>query len=159
MNQAKKNYNKILNAIKKIKDAPTVEADSEEITGLTSKIESAKSNIIMALDDDFNTPVAISEIMILFRELNQAILEKKIDLNDNFKEIFFHFIEDIDSIFGLFPMLKKGDSSLIDDKDEKIKKLLELIADIRSKLRKNKMYEISDEIREKLRELGFNIED
>lgn len=163
MNQAKKNYNKIVNAIKKINDAPTVEADSDELTDLISKIESAMSNIILALDDDFNTPVAIAEIMTLFRELNQAILEKKISVNENFKDKFFKFIEDMDSIFGLFPMLKKelktGVSSTIDDKDILIKKLLEIIADTRTKLREKKLFDISDDIREELLALDLQVED
>ena len=163
MNQAKKNYNKIINAIKKINDAPTVEGDSKESTELLLKIEGAKSKIVMALDDDFNTPVAISEIMILFRELNQAILEKKISLNENFKDEFFKFIEDMELIFGLFPNLKNdlktGISSMIDDKDILIKKLLEIIADTRAKLREKKLFEISDEIREKLNALDLQVED
>ena len=163
MNQAKKNYNKIVNAIKKINDAPTVDVGNEKLSVLTSKIESAKSNIVDALDDDFNTPVALAELMTLFRELNQAILENKISLTEEFKDTFFKFIEDIDSIFGLFPMLRKelitGVSSTIDDKDILIKKLLEIIADARSKLREKKLFEISDEIREKLLALNLQVED
>jgi len=163
MNQAKKNYSKILNAIKKINDAPTVDADSEESIDLISKIDKATSNIMDALEDDFNTPVAIAEIMTLFRELNQAILEKKINLTEEFKDMFFKFIEDMDSIFGLFPMLKKelkaGVSSTIDDKDILIRKLLEIIADTRLKLREKKLFEISDEIREKLLALDLKVED
>jgi cysteinyl-tRNA synthetase len=163
MNQAKKNYNKIVNAIKKINDAPTVYVGSEELYDLISKIDKATSNIMDALNDDFNTPVAIAEILTLFRELNQAILEKKISLNEEFKDSFFKFIEDMDSIFGLFPMLRKelitGVSSTIDDKDILIKKLLEIIADTRSKLREKKLFEISDEIREKLLALNLQVED
>ena len=163
MNQAKKNYNKILNAIKKVNDAPTIDTDSEELTDLTSKIESARTSILIALDDDFNTPVAISEIMILFRELNQAILENKISINENFKDNFFKFIEDMELIFGLFPNLKNdlktGISSMSDDKDILIKKLLEIIADTRVKLREKKLFDISDEIREKLIALNLQVED
>ena len=163
MNQAKKNYNKIVNAIKKINDVPTVDVGNEELSDLNSNIERAKSNIVNALDDDFNTPVAIAELMTLFRELNQAILEKKISLTEEFKDTFFKFIEDMDLIFGLFPMLRKelitGASSTIDDKDILIKKLLEIIADARSKLREKKLFEISDEIREKLLALNLQVED
>ena len=163
MNQAKKNYNKIINTAKKINDAPIVDAGSEELNDLISKIDKATSNIMDALDDDFNTPVAIAEILTLFRELNQAILGNKISLNEEFKDSFFKFIEDMDSIFGLFPMLRKeletGVSSTIDDKDMLIKKLLEIIADTRLKLREKKLFEISDEIREKLLALNLQVED
>ncbi len=163
MNQAKKNYNKIINTAKKINDAPIVDAGSEELNDLISKIDKATSNIMDALDDDFNTPVAIAEILTLFRELNQAILGNKISLNEEFKDSFFKFIEDMDSIFGLFPMLRKelktGVSTTIDDKDMLIKKLLEIIADTRLKLREKKLFEISDEIREKLLALNLQVED
>ena len=66
-------------------------------------------------------------------------------------------------IFGLFPNLKNdlktGISSMIDDKDILIKKLLEIIADTRAKLREKKLFEISDEIREKLNALDLQVED
>jgi cysteinyl-tRNA synthetase len=159
MDQAKKNYDKILTTIKKINDTPTKEIDSDEINELISKIELSRQNIIDAMDDDFNTPVAIAEIMILIRELNQAILERKIALKEKFKDKFFSYIKDIDDIFGLFPDLKEQLTDKFDKKDELIKKLLELIEDTRNSLRKRKLYDISDKIRERLRALGINVED
>ena len=159
MSQAEKNYIKILNTIKKINDTTTHEIDSDEINDLISKIELSRQNIINAMDDDFNTPVAIAEIMTLIRELNQAILERKITLNEKFKDKIFSYIKDIDDIFGLFPDLKKELTEKFDKKDELIKNLLELIKDTRKRLRERKLYDISDKIREKLRALGINIED
>jgi len=163
MNQAKKNYNKLVNTIKKVHDIASSDTSSPELQKLTSTIESTKSSIINAMDDDFNTPLAISEILVLFREINQAVLEKKVGVTDEFKEIFFNFIIDIDTIYGLFPNLRNeldsGIEGSFDEKNELIKKLLKIITDLRKELRKNKLYDLSDGIREKLRELGFNIED
>lgn len=146
----------------KIKKAQTSE-NSTEIENLTLHFDKVKTNIIEALDDDFNTPVAIAEIMSLFREINKNILEKKIEINENFKKRFFVFIEDIDRIFGIFPNLEKrinmetyGQSN---DDNILVKKLVDLILDIRQTLRNNKMYELSDKIRDNLRKLGINVED
>jgi cysteinyl-tRNA synthetase len=163
MQQIEKNYNKILNTITKINEINAEKVKSKGMDNLISKIKNSRDNIINALDDDFNTPVAIAVILDLIRELNQAILEKKIPLNEKFKDVFFSFIKDIDDIFGLFPTLKKelsaGIHGQLDDKDKLIHNLLEILSDTRKKLRKKKIYDLSDEIREKIRALGLNVED
>ncbi len=163
ISQAKKNYDKLINTIQKINDIASEETDSIELENLISKIDIVKENIINAMDDDFNTAVAIAEIMSFFREINQIILEKNVKINSKFKEKFFNFIKDIDDIFGLFPKLKKelylGIAGEFDDRGVLINNLLEIIKDIRSKLRERKIYDISDEIRKKLRDLGIKIED
>jgi cysteinyl-tRNA synthetase len=163
ISQAKKNYDKLINTIQKINDIASEETDSIELENLISKIDIVKENIINAMDDDFNTAVAIAEIMSFFREINQIILEKNVKINSKFKDKFFNFIKDVDDIFGLFPKLKKelhlGIAGEFDDRGVLINNLLEIIKDIRSKLRERKIYDISDEIRKKLRDLGIKIED
>ncbi len=163
LKQAEKNYNKLINIIKKINDLTTVSKSSKEFKKLISQIDKAASNIIKAMDDDFDTPVAIAEIMSLIRELNKAILEQKVEITEEFKDRFFKFIENIDLIFGFFPTLKKelksGVMGTTDEKDKLVKDLIEIISAIRTQLRKRNIYDLSDKIREKLRELGINIED
>ncbi len=163
LKQAEKNYNKLINTIKKINDSTTTSVSSKEIMKLVSQIDKAESNIIKAMDDDFDTPVAIAEIMSLIRELNKAILEQKVEITEEFKDRFFKFIENIDLIFAFFPTLKKelksGVMGTTDEKDKLIKDLIEIISDIRTQLRKRQIYDLSDKIREKLRELGVDIED
>ncbi len=163
LKQAEKNYNKLINTIRKINDLTTASGSTKEIKKLISQIDKAESNIIKAMDDDFDTPVAIAEIMSLIRELNKAILEQKVEITEEFKDRFFKFIENIDLIFGFFPTLKKelksGVMGTTDEKDKIIKDLIEIISDIRTQLRKRNIYDLSDKIREKLRELGIDIED
>jgi len=163
LKQAEKNYNKSINIIKKINDLVAVSESSKEEKKLISQIDKAELNIIKAMDDDFDTPVAIAEIMTLIRELNKAILEQKVEITEEFKDRFFKFIENIDLIFGFFPTLKKelksGVMDTTDEKNELIKDLIEIISDIRTQLRKRQIYDLSDKIREKLREIGVNIED
>jgi len=163
MEQSKKNYNRLINTIKKVNAMEVSEKKSKEVKELITKIESTETNIINALDDDFDTPVAIAELLTLFREINKALLEEKAEINEEFNDQFFKFIEDMDKIFGIFPKLKaeltSGISGSLNEKDMVIKNLIELILDIRTQLREKKLYEISDKIRESLRELGIEIED
>jgi cysteinyl-tRNA synthetase len=163
MNQAKKNYERMINTINTVHETPTTEKESEEINELILKVQDAKKRTIEAMDDDFNTPEAFAEILTLFKDINRAILENNINLSEKFKDEFFEFVEDIDTIFGIFPDLKErlkiGVMEPVDKKDELIKNLIEIIKETRQKLREQKNYELSDEIREKLQDLGIKIED
>ena len=163
MTQAKKNYEKIMKTIQRIYKLDTEETDPNNLKELISTIDAAEMKIVDAMDDDFNTPVAIAEILTVFKDLNRIIFEKRVAVNNEIKNKFFNFIEKIDKIFGIFPNLIKnleaGSMGTENEKDKLIKDLLNLLKDTRSKLRAKKDYDISDYIREKLKELGLNIED
>jgi cysteinyl-tRNA synthetase len=160
---AKKTYSRLINTIKKVNDAEFGEEPSKQLNDLANKITESKDKIIEAMDDDFDTPVALAELLTLFREINKAILQEGLKINQSFKDQFFNYIEFIEEIFGIFPFLKSktlpfstvGD----DEKDNLIKNLINLIIETRSKLREKKLYELSDIIRDRLKELGLDIED
>ncbi|TFG02952.1 MAG: cysteine--tRNA ligase, partial [Promethearchaeota archaeon] len=163
MNQTKKNYDKLLTTIKKVKETPLIEGDTEITEKLITLIAEAKKNLIESMDDDFNTPKAIAEIMTLFRNINRAIIENNNKINEKFHDDFFEFIKMVDDIFGIFPNLEKRLQNEffipMDEKDELINSLLEIIKYTRSELRAKKVYDLSDEIRKRLRDLGLEIED
>ena len=60
-------------------------------------------------------------------------------------------MKDMDGIFDILPEEKKG--------DEKLDDVMMLLIDIRKELRKRKMYDLSDMIRDRLQEAGIKIED
>ena len=163
MEQAQKTYTRLVNTIKTVKDAEITKSSSKKLISLSNQIEDTKSKMILAMDDDFDTPVAIAEILSLFRAINKALLQDNLNITQTFKDKFFQFIEDMDAIFGIFPNLdsKLNGVSLEsgDKKDVLIKNLLALVTDVRNELRNKKLYAISDSIRARLRELGIDIED
>lgn len=163
ISQAKKNYEKLINTIKTVNETPTEKNDSEEVKELILRVKDTKKRIIEAMDDDFNTPEAFAEIFMLFKDINRAIHEKEVEINTELKEKFFQLIEDLEEIFGIFPDLKErlrlSVVEPIGEKDKLIKSLLEIIKSTRQKIREKKMYDLSDEIRDKLQELGIKIED
>ena len=162
INQAQRNYKKLMGAIENIHEAPVIEERSEELDLLILKMDLAKGKIIEAMDDDINTPVAIAEIMTFFRDLNRTIFEEKVRITGDFKDKFFNFVQELEDIFGIFPNFKqKLDGSLSgqDEKDKMIKGLLDLLKETRIRLRDKKIFDLSDYIRENLKDLGFKIED
>jgi cysteinyl-tRNA synthetase len=163
MEPAKKTYERLINTIKKVNSADYINTKSDEINALKEKIETSKNKIIEAMDDDFDTPIALAELLTLFREINKAILQDNLKINNDFKDKFSNFLNFIESIFGIFPFLTSKSKSFlaesVDEKDNLIKNLINLIIETRSKLRKKKIYDIRDSIRDRLRELGIEIED
>ncbi len=49
--------------------------------------------------------------------------------------------------------------SVESSKDDSTDELVNILVDIREKLRENKNYELADEIRSRLRDIGINLED
>ncbi|TFG22082.1 MAG: cysteine--tRNA ligase [Promethearchaeota archaeon] len=163
MNQAQKNYNRLLSTIRNIHELTIQDISSKNIKELILEIEKAEKSIIKAMDDDFNTPIALAEFLRLFRVINREVLENKLPINKDFKDKFFNFVDNMNKIFGLFPNLKSqlalGDEVSLDEKGATIQNLLKIIYDVRAELRTRKIYDLSDNIRDKLKELGINVED
>ncbi len=163
MKQAQKNYEKTFSTIKKIKDIVTKNQKAESSKELIGLIDQAEQKIVDAMDNDFDTPIAIAEILVLFKKLNKAIFEEKTSITKDLYDRFFKFIEVLNKIFGLFPELEKLNSptcitSLGTQNESKIA-LLDILEEVRVKLRERKLYDLSDLIRNRLKSLGIKIED
>ena len=105
-----------------------------------------KSDFDNALEDDINTPLAISKIFEFIRKVNRIMDENSI-LVENKDEIV-SFLEKIDIIFGVISVEKL-------ELTDEIKQLISL----REKFRINKNWDESDNIRSKLLEMDYIIED
>jgi len=113
-------------------------------------LEKTRKKFLNAMNSDFNTPIALSEIFNLIREINKGINEENISKNI-LKEIKLLFNE-FGNILGLTFSVE---SSRMDLKEE----IVNILIEVREKLRKKKDYELADEIRSKLRDIGINLED
>jgi cysteinyl-tRNA synthetase len=92
MDQAKKTYQRLLNTIKNVKEGEITKTPTKDIKALLNKINEVKIKITEAMDDDFDTPVAIAEVLTLFREINKLILQENKKITQEFKTKFFEFI-------------------------------------------------------------------
>lgn len=114
------------------------------------KVEMYRRKIIEALDDDLNTPLAISIILSFIKWVNKTLSNRDLDI-ETYHEIK-KLMDDIRYIFGLKLESPRQRMDMIDG-------LLKIIIDIRRRLREEKNYRLADEIREKLNELGIILED
>ena len=106
-----------------------------------------------AMNDDFNTSVLIAHLFDALKIINSAN-DKKTKLTqddiDLLKTIYQDFVFDV---LGL--KNEKTDSKT----SQALSKVMELIIDIRAKVKADKNFELSDKIRDKLTDAGIQIKD
>ncbi len=141
-----------------------------EVRDIRNAIEEYRRVFIKSLADDLNTPKAIITLRNMVKHLNN-MLEK---LNKSEIAYYVNTIRELGWILGILQqslderiMEKKrrgkSISKFVPENYLKLgdlsEQLLNLIIDIRNKLREKKLYEIADEIRARLREIGIVLED
>jgi cysteinyl-tRNA synthetase len=123
---------------------------SEKSTIDPDKIE---KNFFEAMNDDMNSPVAISVLFDGIREINSVVagndsLTKK-DI-ERLKEIYKTFVHDI---LGIYDISKTSENK------ELLHGLIDLLLKMRMEARNNKDFKASDRIRNELEKLGVEIHD
>lgn len=158
LHQAGKSLDKIKSYVNDVDEILNSEFEDEDV--IEDKIDSLestsydvlKSTIVSffnAMDDDFNTPKAIASLFELISESKSQL--KDLDINDILA--IKGFLVTVNDILGIIFLDDNGNNG---DNEEA---LLDLIADTRKKLRANKQYDLSDDIRAKLTDLGYEISD
>ena len=139
INEAKDRYESIVRAISKLSNLDINYIEDEEINNI-------KDKFLEAMDDDFNTSLAISYIYELVKIINTTSDENKL------KNIKYIFEKVVEPILGL--SFKKNDTTLSKE-DELIKYIIEL----RNNARNEKRFDISDNIRDNLLKMGITLKD
>ncbi|PIP28399.1 MAG: cysteine--tRNA ligase [Candidatus Moranbacteria bacterium CG23_combo_of_CG06-09_8_20_14_all_35_22] len=154
--QAKVNLEKISDWVSNLKN---VSDDSKGSTFGAPKVEPLEnlekidfSHIYQkrfeeAMNDDLNTPLALSIVYELITETNKLMMENKLSA-DSAKNIL-SFWEKINKVFGL----------IIKEEEENIPEEIVKLAGERKQARENKDFQKSDELRKKIEETGYIIED
>lgn len=153
LHQSKQGLQRIYKLIETINElldentAISMENDQEYIY----KLSEVRKEFFEAMDNDFNTPSAFSTIFDIIREVNRDINNSNISKNalTKLKALIIEF----GIVLGFdFSLKIENEQDLQDD-------LIELLKDVRGKLRDKKEWKLSDEIRSRLKELDIVIED
>ena len=133
--------------IEKMGRRPKVKTPSQNLKLIKSLISKAKKDFGEAMDEDLNTSKALSAIFNLIKEANKI---EEVD-SKTVKQIL-NLINKFDSVFGLKLLeTKKGEIRI----PEKVIKLLKK----REGLRKLKHWGEADEMRIKIKQMGYWVED
>ena len=120
----------------------------EAAAALSSQTEATQQSFTDAMDDDFNTPLALSGLYELVKATNTA---RDNDATNDQLQSAQATLRELTSVLGLRLQEKQGS----DDAD----KFVNLLIEVRSEVRKQKLWTLSDLIRDKLKELGVVLED
>ena len=149
INNIKSQFEKISEVSSRIKELAAGEyAEVHDVDLL-----SVKNAFEEAMNDDFNTPVAISELLRFVKIASKVISSNDINLIKQANLIVKMF----EDVLGFD--FKCDTISVSETGSNNETELLALISSIRDKLRQAKNYEMSDYIRDELGKLNINISD
>jgi len=121
---------------------------ADAASGLGSQTVSTRESFVNAMDDDFNTPLALAALYELVKAINTA---RDNGANDAQLKPAQSALRELTGVLGLRLQEKQGSSE-----DEA--RVIALVEE-RTEARRQKQWARSDEIRDQLKEMGVTIED
>ncbi|MEG0570129.1 MAG: cysteine--tRNA ligase [Oscillospiraceae bacterium] len=123
-------------------------SNSQDTVAIT-RLNEFKTNFIKAMDDDLNTADAIAVLFELVREINTNLAQNA-NISKEYVLAAQSIFNELSGVLGL----------LYNDEDkEKIPTAVSELVEQRNKARKEKNFALADEIREKISELGYTVEE
>ena len=174
MEEAQRAYDRLRTAIEDyevLKKLKVVKDGGGGTHPLYEKVKDTEESFYGSLSDDFNTPEALSHLFSLVSELgkikNKAYSEGKISERElsayEFASKSLHSL--MKKMFGLLEDLypecevKKVVEKELEAGEVRDSSLVDLLIEVRSMAREEKNFKIADFIRDRLRELGIDLED
>ena len=141
---SEKGYNRLLEIIKRVKEG---EVSNEKNDILFNTIKEWENKCYACLNDDFNSPMLIAELFNSTKFINDSDIKISNRERDYFLNLMNIFLN---KILGI-----NFDDSTTSNNDS----ILEVLKEVRNEARLNKNYDLSDKIRDKLANIGVNLND
>lgn len=142
LDSAKEELAKFYNTLDQIK-----RAEGGSKTDLEPEIEQVKERFERAMDDDLDTPKALTALHRFRKQINRSLDNKRKILQEAGETL-----QDLASILGLDLSLEAKTGAESGD-------LIELLLEVRDKMRQEEMYNLADQIRARLEEMDIKVED
>lgn len=156
LDEAATSLNRLKNALDNLKELAKNTTDAESGEELIAKAKQCKQNFFEAMDDDFNTALAIANMFDLSKEINiyyNEVTSGKVACSKVAVDTALDVFSEMADIIGI---LEEDDNSA---DDGLVDNLMNLIIDIRQNARKNKDWATADKIRDELKNIGITLED
>ncbi len=152
--QAQKSLETLYNALNTFEGLKEAERDNllKKEKEMLEEAVKAEKKFSEAMDDDFNTPLALSALFELARKMN-LFSSKAEEVNPVVKRRVTGVMRRLGSVLGI---LKRKPLEI---EKELTDQLIELILELRDRARKIKDWGTADWIRDKLGEIGIELED
>ena len=101
------------------------------------------------MDSNFNTREAIGVLFEMAKDSNISMAAKSMTVST--AEAQISLMREFDGILGILPK--------DEETGEELDAVMSILIDLRQELRKRKMYDLADVIRDRVKEAGFSLED
>jgi cysteinyl-tRNA synthetase len=146
--QAERSLDRLRGALRPPVPSPDVPPETEAT--LAKKTATARQQFEAAMDDDFNTPGALSHMFELVRAINQA---RDAGVGASGLEEAQATLGELAGVLGL--RLEAGG----DEEQAEAAPFISLLIELRERLRREKQWELADWVRDRLASLGVILED
>ncbi|QEH36946.1 Cysteine--tRNA ligase [Aquisphaera giovannonii] len=136
-------------------EAPTRRDDTATDPALPAEVAEHRAGFLEAMDDDFNTGGAIGELFEVLRAVNREAAS----LAGGGSPAYLagmRTLRELSRLLGIFESPPPGPAG---SGDTLTAPLMELLIDLRARLRKEKNYALADEVRNRLAAIGVALED
>ncbi|QGG49207.1 cysteine--tRNA ligase [Heliorestis convoluta] len=141
----------------KLEKEPVESESLPQIHALKEQLQKTKDGFYEAMNDDFNTALALSLLFDLARETNSLLHQNISFTSAEVRALLQEVKETFDSFTTVFGL--QFESVKNEDQEGVVDGLLQLIIAIRAEARKKKDWATADQIRQGLDQLGILIED
>ncbi|MDO4541394.1 MAG: class I tRNA ligase family protein, partial [Bacillota bacterium] len=160
LSAAEKSLNRIWNTYRTVEDKIAILTknpgkDGAAVSSLKAMVTEARKKFIEAMDDDFNTSLALAAIFELCKSVNTTVNTGDFSGGNG-------TLEALQSVLGLFEELNQVMTVLKpeeEDGDDLSGDLLNILMELRTKARAAKDWGTADYIRDQLKNIGIVIED
>ena len=151
LKQAENSLKRIQNSGKMLMElSQSTSLPDEDESNFAEELELFRTNFFAAMDNDFNTPIALSHIFDFTHKLNKQLANQS--LTYNVIESIISTFKEIEEILG-FNIVSLDSSS--DSSDA----VLDILKNVREELRADKNWDLADKIRDELSDIGISLED
>lgn len=134
-----------------LKPAPAAAPGAAQsiLDALAHQVETAENGFVQSMDDDFNSAGALAQLFDLVRGINQARADGATGAQLSVAQFK---LRQLTTVLGL--SLEKETEA-----HQEVDRFVNLLIEIRRELRANKLWELSDSVRDRLAALGVVLED
>ncbi|MDZ7843895.1 MAG: cysteine--tRNA ligase [Anaerolineales bacterium] len=138
-------------ALKRMRSAlrPPLSAGEDYQGRLTETVEQTREKFINAMDDDFNTAEALGCLFDLVKEINLARDQGAGE------EVLVEGQDELKELMGILGVGLERSREVDSDAEE----FIQLLVEVREQLREEKLWDLADQIRDRLLELDVVLED
>jgi len=123
---------------------------------MENEISSYEKNFREVMDDDFNSPRAIAATFDFFKKINPWIEKNSNTIaGSTLKRLKSVLQSSLGDVLGIMP----DSFEVKQDNSVQLSEVMELLLDVRQQVRKNKNYQLADEIRDRLEKIGIHLKD